>query len=67
MPDMLLIDGGAGQLQAALEALAQLGVQGVLVVGVAKGADRRVGQERLFFAGQRRSRLYSPPTRRRCI
>ena len=51
MPDLLLIDGGAGQLHAALDALAQLGVQGVLVVGVAKGADRRAGQERLFLAG----------------
>jgi len=51
MPDILFIDGGAGQLQAALDSLALLGVQGVLVVGVAKGADRRAGQERLFLAG----------------
>jgi excinuclease ABC subunit C len=51
MPDVLFIDGGAGQLQAAVGALAQLGVHGVLAVGVAKGADRRPGQERLFLAG----------------
>ena len=51
MPDVLFIDGGLGQLQAAIGALVQLGVQGVLVVGVAKGADRRPGQERLFLAG----------------
>jgi len=50
-PDLLLIDGGAGQLHAALDALAEAGVSGVLVVGVAKGADRRAGQERLFLAG----------------
>jgi excinuclease ABC subunit C len=52
MPDLLLIDGGAGQLQAAQEALAALGVAGLVTVGVAKGADRRAGQERLFLAGQ---------------
>jgi excinuclease ABC subunit C len=51
MPDLLFIDGGPGQLRAALESLAQLGVHGVLVIGVAKGADRRAGQERLFLAG----------------
>jgi excinuclease ABC subunit C len=51
MPDVLFIDGGLGQLQAAIGALAQLGVHGVLVVGIAKGADRRPGQERLFLAG----------------
>jgi excinuclease ABC subunit C len=52
MPDVLLIDGGAGQLQAACDALSELGVAGPLAVGVAKGADRRAGQERLFLAGQ---------------
>ncbi len=51
-PDVLLIDGGEGQLQAALEALAALGIEPPVTVGVAKGADRRVGQERLFLAGR---------------
>ena len=52
MPDLLLIDGGPGQLNAALDALGRLGIHDLAVVGVAKGADRRVGQERLFFPGQ---------------
>ncbi|MCM2311199.1 MAG: excinuclease ABC subunit UvrC [Steroidobacteraceae bacterium] len=52
LPDVLLIDGGEGQLQAALQALGELGIAGLLTVGVAKGADRRVGQERLFLAGR---------------
>lgn len=52
MPDLLLIDGGAGQLAAAQEGLALSGCAPGLVVGVAKGADRRAGQERLFLAGQ---------------
>ena len=41
LPDVLLIDGGAGQLSQAQAALADLGVEGVLLVGVAKGAERR--------------------------
>lgn len=52
VPDLLLIDGGEGQLGAATEALRELGVEGPTVIGVAKGADRRAGQERLFLAGR---------------
>jgi excinuclease ABC subunit C len=60
MPDVLLIDGGEGQLQAAREALAELGIDGLLAVGVAKGADRRVGQERLFLAGRDTPLILNP-------
>jgi excinuclease ABC subunit C len=52
MPDILLIDGGPGQLAAALEALKAAGVAPSLTIGVAKGTDRRAGQERLFLDGQ---------------
>ena len=52
MPDVLLIDGGPGQLQAARDALDAVGAAPAVTLGVAKGADRRVGQERLFLAGQ---------------
>jgi excinuclease ABC subunit C len=48
LPDILLIDGGKGQVAQALEVLADLGVSGVLVVGVAKGAERRAGHETLI-------------------
>jgi excinuclease ABC subunit C len=51
-PDLILIDGGAGQVEAATLALAAAGAEGLAVVGVAKGADRRPGQERLFLPGQ---------------
>jgi excinuclease ABC subunit C len=50
-PDVLLIDGGAGQLNAVLPVLEELGFGGLCVVGVSKGADRRVGQERLHLKG----------------
>ncbi len=48
MPDLLFIDGGKGQLTQALEVLKDLDVNGLPVVAIAKGADRRPGQERLF-------------------
>jgi len=50
-PDLLLIDGGVGQVEAAVQALTESGVEGLAVVGVAKGADRRPGQERLHLPG----------------
>jgi excinuclease ABC subunit C len=51
-PDLVLIDGGAGQLAAATEAMADLGVDDIVVVGVAKGPDRDAGLERFFMPGK---------------
>jgi excinuclease ABC subunit C len=51
-PDLVLIDGGAGQLAAALEVMADLGVDDIAVVGVAKGPDRDAGLERFFMPGR---------------
>lgn len=50
-PDILLIDGGKGQLNAAVAVLAELDIQDVTLIGVAKGPDRRAGQEQLFRVG----------------
>ncbi|MFC5569411.1 excinuclease ABC subunit UvrC [Lysobacter yangpyeongensis] len=49
MPDVLLIDGGAGQVAQARAALDDLGVEGVALVGVAKGPARRPGDEELLL------------------
>ena len=51
-PDLVLVDGGQGQLDVALEVLADLGVDDVAVVGVAKGPDRDAGLERFFMLGK---------------
>jgi excinuclease ABC subunit C len=51
-PDLVLIDGGAGQLSVAMEVMADLGVDDVAVVGVAKGPDRDAGLERFFMPGK---------------
>ncbi|HEY1588159.1 MAG TPA: excinuclease ABC subunit UvrC [Rhodanobacter sp.] len=49
-PDILLIDGGSGQVAQALDVLRELGVTGIEVVGVAKGPGRRAGEETLVLA-----------------
>jgi len=51
-PDLLLIDGGAGQLSAVQSVLADLGVSDLAVVGVAKGPDRDAGREHFFVCGK---------------
>jgi excinuclease ABC subunit C len=51
-PDVLLIDGGPGQLSIAADIVGELGVTGLELVGVAKGPDRRPGMEQLFLLGQ---------------
>ncbi|MGO9171250.1 MAG: excinuclease ABC subunit UvrC [Rhodomicrobium sp.] len=51
-PDLLLIDGGAGQLSAAEEVLSGLGLHGLAIAGIAKGPDRNAGRERFFMPGK---------------
>ncbi len=49
VPDIVLIDGGKGQLTQALAALEQYQLQGIMLVGIAKGISRRAGQETIFL------------------
>ncbi len=51
-PDLLLIDGGAGQVSAVHEIMAQYGVEDIPMVGVAKGVDRDHGKEEFHRIGQ---------------
>ena len=51
-PDLVLIDGGQGQLEAARGVLAELGLDDIPVVGIAKGPDRDAGRERFFVPGK---------------
>jgi excinuclease ABC subunit C len=59
-PDLLLIDGGLGQINEVHGVLANLGFEDVTLVGVAKGPDRRPGQERLFIHGAGAPRMLEP-------
>ncbi len=51
-PDLVIVDGGQGQLDVALEVFEELGVTEVAVIGVAKGPDRDAGRERFFLPGK---------------
>jgi excinuclease ABC subunit C len=60
LPDILFIDGGKGQLRMAEDALGELDIKGVLLIGVAKGVTRKAGLESLFMAG-RSDEVVLPP------
>jgi excinuclease ABC subunit C len=51
VPDILFIDGGKGQVSQALDVLRAQGLEGLRVIGVAKGAERRPGLETLVLSG----------------
>ncbi len=51
-PDLLLIDGGQGQLEAVRGVMAELGLEDIPLVGIAKGPDRDAGRERFFMTGK---------------
>ena len=51
-PDLVLVDGGAGQLAASLDIFEELGIDDIAIVGVAKGPDRDAGLERFFLPGK---------------
>jgi excinuclease ABC subunit C len=60
IPDLILIDGGKGQVSAARAALAELGLNDVSLIGVAKGPERKAGLEELIVEAEGRS-LTLPP------
>ena len=63
LPDLLLIDGGRGQLAEAAKMLEELAITLPAVAAVAKGADRRAGQERIFLLGQEMPRALPPDSK----
>jgi excinuclease ABC subunit C len=56
-PDLVLVDGGRGQFEAARRIFAELGVEGVRLVAIAKGPDRNAGRETFFVEGREPFRL----------
>ena len=51
-PDLVLIDGGLGQLNTVMEVMVELGIQDVAIAAIAKGPDRNAGRERFFLPGR---------------
>jgi excinuclease ABC subunit C len=60
VPDLILIDGGKGQVAAARAALSDLGLHQACVVGIAKGPGRRPGMEQLIIESEERSLQLAP-------
>jgi excinuclease ABC subunit C len=60
IPDLILIDGGKGQVGAARAALSDLGLHQACIVGVAKGAERKPGMEELILESEERSLQLAP-------
>lgn len=50
LPDLVFIDGGKGQLGIAVEVMQEVGLPDILLVGIAKGEERKPGLEQMFFA-----------------
>jgi excinuclease ABC subunit C len=63
LPDLLLIDGGRGQLEQATSVLRELELSIAAVAAIAKGADRRAGQERIFLAGRDGASILPPDSK----
>ena len=63
LPDLLLLDGGTGQLSEAARVLGELSLSIPAVAGVAKGADRRAGQERIFLLGHKSASILPPDSK----
>jgi excinuclease ABC subunit C len=60
LPDLVMIDGGKGQLGVAVEVFNELGVDGVALVAVAKGEERKPGLEQLFFPNRSEPLVLGP-------
>jgi excinuclease ABC subunit C len=56
-PDLIIVDGGAGQLSVAQGVMAELGIDALKIIAVAKGPDRDAGRERFFMPGREAFRL----------
>lgn len=60
VPDLILIDGGAGQLGVACQVLEELGLSDIPVIGVAKGPDRDAGREHFHIPGRDATLMLEP-------
>src|SRR5271168_3055547 len=56
-PDLVIIDGGRGQFEAAREVMSALGIEGIRLVAIAKGPDRNAGRETFFVEGRESFKL----------
>ena len=67
LPDVLVIDGGKGQVTQAMEVLDELSIDGVLVIGIAKGPTRKAGFEVLVSGDTNEETVLESDSAQRCI
>ena len=60
LPDLILIDGGKGQVSTAFEVLGELGLSDLPMIGVAKGEERKAGLEQLIFPDRKEALRLAP-------
>lgn len=60
MPDIFFVDGGRGQLRQAIDVFETLNIQGVQLIGVAKGQGRKAGLEQFWFPNEKTARYLAP-------
>jgi excinuclease ABC subunit C len=60
VPDLILIDGGLGQINASQKVMTDLGLHNIRMIGVAKGVERKAGMEQLFIVGEDEPRRLPP-------
>jgi excinuclease ABC subunit C len=60
VPDLILIDGGKGQLSSAQQVMHDLGLTDIPMIGVAKGVERKAGLEQLIFPNEEEPRILPP-------
>ncbi len=60
LPDLILIDGGKGQVSSACEVMNELGLSDIAMIGVAKGEERKAGMEQMIVPGKHETMRLSP-------
>lgn len=60
MPDLVMVDGGKGQLNTAIDVFKTLGLEGVTIIGISKGEGRKPGLEKLWQQGREMPLMLSP-------
>lgn len=60
LPDVIIIDGGKGQMNVAIQVLHRLQINGVLIIAIAKGQERKPGLEEIYVQGKSEAVVLSP-------
>lgn len=60
LPDVIMVDGGKGQLHVAVQVLQKLKIENILLIAIAKGAERKLGKEEIYIQGKKVPLILAP-------